>query len=65
MKIKSEQVYTVEFTEKQFKVIRDLLLNLNEEHVRRLVCHEGRQQEIMYNILDMRKIILSNRELLK
>lgn len=65
MKIKSEQVYTVEFTEKQFKVIRDLLLNLNEEHVRHLGCHKGRQQEIMYNILDMRKIILSSQELLK
>ena len=65
MKIKSEQVYTVEFTEDQFGVIRDLLLNLNEVHVEALGCHQGRQQEIMHGILEMRETLLRHRGSLK
>ena len=65
MKIKSEQVYTVEFTEEQFGVIRDLLLNLNEVHIEALGCHQGRQQEIMYGILEMRKSLSRYRGSLK
>ena len=58
MKIKSEQVYTVEFTEGQWESVRDIIKNISEIDLGKLGFTLDYQNIIMGNIREMRDVIL-------
>ena len=58
MKIKSEQVYTVEFTEGQWESVRDIIKNISEINLGKLGFTLDYQKVIMRNVREMRDVIL-------
>ena len=58
MKIKSEQVYTVEFTEGQWESVRDIIKNISEINLGELGFTLDYQNVIMRNVREMRDVIL-------
>ena len=62
MKIKSEQVYIVEFTEEQWEFIDNLIRNLKMDHLLTLGCKPNYSEKLWKTLLDMRSELYESKK---